>query len=128
MAYLRDGVFSRLPADFELPSTSPQIAFQLWCCGNELKGWPPLGKVFPSDAGADKNAQRRFSDYRGLMRKAEDLLKEKEQWIDNPTLEQVNQMYLAISDELFPAGKGRMMKWATYVRQKHEDKKRKRKQ
>lgn len=79
----------------------------------------------PIDAGSGKNDQRRFSEYRTLMLKIEKQLHDTHKWTDNPTIEQVNSMYAAIANELFP-GKdgGRPMSWTTFIRQKHADKKR----
>lgn len=59
------------------------------------------------------------------MKKIEKRLKDTNQWISNPTIEQVNSMFATVANEMFPVAEGsRPIMWTTYVRQKHQDKKR----
>jgi hypothetical protein len=61
------------------------------------------------------------------MLKVESRIQEANLWIDSPTIEQVNSMYLAVAEKLFPReDNARPISWTTYVRQKHADKKRRR--
>lgn len=124
--FMRDGKCRHLPEGFEVPVGAPKAAFQMWCCGNPSKGWPPLRMARPIDAGADKKIQRRFSEYRTAMSKIETHLRNAGTWIENPTLEQVNNLYLTVANDMFPKKDGkRPISWTTYVRQKQPDKKRK---
>jgi hypothetical protein len=115
------GRIRRLPQDFCLHACNLRLAFDLWCRGDPAKGYPPLCQVQPIDTSEIKPAQKRFSEYRGLMTKIALQLKLDEKWIDNPTQDQVNAMYTNIRP-LLPTKtkKGRVRRsdqliWSTLV-------------
>lgn len=65
-----------MPQDFEIPSVSLQIAFQLWCLGDGVKEYPPFRQLEPDDLGSDqipaqKKKRRRLSDLGTVMGRLE---------------------------------------------------------
>lgn len=61
------------------------------------------------------------------MKKVEERVRSANLWHNSPTIEEVNSMYEAVADEMFPKKDGeRAISWTTYVRQKQPDKKRRR--
>jgi integrase len=81
-----------LPEDFKWPKGTVLTAWQYWCIGSIPDGYPPLRKISPSDISSIE-VRRRFSDFAFLNQRIESYLKENNQWIENPTALDVNQMY-----------------------------------
>jgi hypothetical protein len=81
--YMWGGTFHQFPEDFHLPNGSVANAWQLWCCGDAAKRFPPLKRLLPQDL-KDKNERKRLSEFRYLMicieRKALELGLLKSSW------------------------------------------------
>jgi integrase len=81
-----------LPENFKWPKGTVLTAWQYWCIGSIQDGYPPLRKISSSDI-SNTQVKRRFSDFSYLNQKIEDFVKEKNEWIENPTALEVNHMY-----------------------------------
>jgi hypothetical protein len=55
------GKLRRLPEDFTVPTMTPLSAWQLWCCGDKAKQYPPFLNIQGCDL-SDANKRRRISD------------------------------------------------------------------
>jgi len=80
-----------LPEDYELPNGSVMISWQHYCCGNQNKGYPPLRIISPVDMSSE-NKKKRFSEFRFLMGKIEEKVREQGKWKQNPSVAEVNEM------------------------------------
>lgn len=94
------GKFHRIPEDFEFPDGSINMAWINWCLKNTSKGYPPLRKITPEDFGNQKCKRKRLSDFRFLMNILQNELVSNNLWIEDPTIEQVNNMYYQSIDSL----------------------------
>jgi hypothetical protein len=86
------GMFRCLPEDFQLPTGTTMAAWQIYCCGNHSKGYPPLCKVTPSDI-VDKDVRKRFSEFKSLMTTIKQEAIRQDIWVDNPTIEQSQSIF-----------------------------------
>jgi hypothetical protein len=108
------------PEDFSFPDGSTLLAWQEWCCGNAMKGYPPLRQLTSSDLTSRKK-KKQLSDFRFLMGTIEDEVKRLGQWVDHPTLDQANAMYalahsILYHDAVSPKNRKRRpndIKWTT---------------
>ena len=60
--YLWGGKYRRVPENFAFPDSSVLQTWQLWLCGNEAQGWPPLRFLETSDLST-KNLKRGTATY-----------------------------------------------------------------
>jgi hypothetical protein len=90
--FMWGGRFHLVPEDFAFPHGGSLLAFQHYCRGDDAKGYPPYRRLQPLDMSS-KNLRRRLSDFKFLMGMMEMELMAKSNWIESPTLEEVNQMY-----------------------------------
>jgi hypothetical protein len=91
-SYFWGGRFHLFPETFTLPKGTVLNAWQHWCCGNAAIGTMPLYKLHPQDV-MSKNARKRLSDYRFLMKKLEDASKQIGYKQGKLTLEECNRLY-----------------------------------
>jgi hypothetical protein len=134
--YVWGGRFNLVPEDFQFPNTSTKIAWQLWCCGDAEKGYPPLRQLTPQDMSS-KNLKKRLSDFRTLMRELEVRAKDTGVWRDSATVQEANEMFAAIKDDVLitrtVSESGRVcrpdeIKWSSMVTMLHRRKKQQRQQ
>jgi hypothetical protein len=92
------GAFHVLPEDFELPLTGILSILQCWYFGNADKGYPPLKNVSNKDVPG-KNMKKKFSELRFLVNCFEDEAKRVESWIENPSLDQFNQIFSKVLED-----------------------------
>lgn len=114
-----------LPEDFTFPSGGVVTVWLLYWCGNYEKKYPPLSRVAPHDF-ASKNLRKRFSDLKFLATHIANILKQRDQWIENPTVEQALEMFelakgsLSVFSASHQTGRHRrleQMKWLSVVKQ-----------
>ena len=56
-----------VPADFKFPQCSVAIAYQLWCCGDERKGYPPFRMLTSKDM-SNRTLSARLSEFQYIMK------------------------------------------------------------
>ena len=93
------GRFHLVPENFEFPSVGPRLAFQYWCNGDSRLLYPPLRLLQPIDMQTS-NLKKRLCDFKYLMNKILGLLRDRDAWIANPTIIQVDEMYNLIEEDL----------------------------
>lgn len=93
-----NGKYWKVPETYGLPKGGPGNLFQVWCLGDDSEAVPPLRNVDNRDVPA--RLHKRLTDVRYLMRKLEDKLRKDEQWIENPTIVQVNDMFSHAEDAI----------------------------
>lgn len=81
-----------VPEDFVFPAGGLLQAFQAWCIGDPAKGYPPLRSLSVADMST-KNNRKRLCDFKLIMSKLEDISKSSGVWIENPSPQQVNDMF-----------------------------------
>ena len=85
-----DGKFRKLPRDYALPSGCLDSAFQCWMLPDTRRNISPLRSCSTSDFAANK--QKRFCDFSKLMRIIESCARDKNVFVENPTIEQLGVM------------------------------------
>ena len=65
--FMWEGQLRLLPQDFKLPDGNIFIAWQHWCCGNSVRGYPALRNCKPSDIFCDKE-RKKFSEFKFVMK------------------------------------------------------------
>ena len=60
------GSIHSVPQDFSFPTVSTMIMFQLWCCGDPVKGIKPFRRLRADDM-PNRNVRKRLSDLNSLM-------------------------------------------------------------
>jgi hypothetical protein len=123
----RDGTESRLPEGFAIPIVALSLAFQLWHCGTDA--YVPLREVAASDFSL-KNASKRLSDFRCIMKTIDGFVKDTEKWKPlfarkpmKVTLREANLMFAetkySVIAALSPCGRerrGNELIWTTCVK------------
>ena len=95
IAHVWGGRFRLLPEDYEIPKATGRIIWEHWFLGDSnSRRIPPLRRVSPQDL-KDDDQRKRFSDLKYFIKKVTDNLVEMNQYIENPSLLQVTQMYNA---------------------------------
>ena len=87
------GKLHLVPQDFSFPTGPALIAWQHYCCGDESKSYPPLRSLQPTDMSST-NLRKRLSDFKFVNGLVETEAKRKSIWVDRPTLEQANAIFL----------------------------------
>jgi hypothetical protein len=90
---------SRLPPDFKIPTLPLLLAFQLWCCGNANELIPPLRQLNESQF-ATRNEGRRFGELKFVMLKLQEAAIQRQLWVEQPTIEQVNLIFASVEGVL----------------------------
>jgi len=120
--HMWNGRLHRVPQTFKLPAGTPSQCFNVWMLGDAEHGYPPLRLLEPNDMPT-KNDQKRLSDLRFLMKLLQAELERQASWIEDPTMEQVVEMYaraahvLAVADKS-TTGRSRrpsQLSWKTVV-------------
>jgi hypothetical protein len=121
--FMWEGRFHRLPADFTLPKGPVREAWTLWCCGNKALKVPALRLCAPDDFTTA--VRHRFWDFQKLMNTFQQQLESKNEWIDNPTLDDATALYYkldlaTILPAVTPKGRKRrdigQKSWPTFAR------------
>ena len=140
--FVVNGRMCRAPGDFTFPSGSiffffvlsdcdvsereiqvtAERMFSLYCLGDVEKKIGPF-RSFQRNDMPNKTTKKRVSDMHGLMGRLEKKLKNDGEWIDNPTVAQVNSMYELAKvvlelDEETPTGRKRrrgQLVWNTHL-------------
>ena len=97
------------------------IAWQYYCCGDDLRGYPPL-RLLSSKDMSTSDKKKRLSQFLGIMNR----LKEKKLvsiggWVEHPTVEQANTMFASVSGDVVAYLKGpsadrvEQINWRTVV-------------
>lgn len=94
--YMWGGHFRRLPKDYRLPNATLQLGFFLWMRGNDSSGLPPLRRVSASDFSL-KPMRKRFSEWRYVMKRCENLLEERDRTCTLPGENAVRQMWSTVA-------------------------------
>ena len=97
-AYYWEGRYHLVPSDFEFPSVTLRIFMQYWLIGDRRLHYPPFKTLSPVDLPA--KVRKRLTDAKFAMKKIEALLTAKHEWIINPTVTQIDEMYSSIEAEL----------------------------
>ena len=102
--FMWGGRFRHIPEDFSFPKTGIYYAWQQWLLGNREKQYPPL-RILRSSDMKDRNMQKKLGEFKFLMKAIEDDVRGRDQWIENPTIEQANQMLISACEanhDIFP--------------------------
>ena len=99
--YVWGGRFRLVPEDFKLPKLPASKAWIQWCIGNAALKYPPLKRLKPEDVPVD--VRKRLSDFRKLMGFIQTKTTERGLWKDDPTIQEANEMFLAVEEELIEA-------------------------
>ena len=95
-----NGLFYRLPEDFELSSVNNTLtAWQLWCCGNPSKGHPPYKSCESKDI-SKKNVKKRFTEYSYVMKHIQSKAQEAGIWTKDLNIQDANAIFLSIENQL----------------------------
>jgi hypothetical protein len=123
--WMVNGEMRRVPADFKFDTTLPaRTLFQLYCLGDQNTHIGPYRNLETRDF-ISVEQKKRLSDLFALMRPVENVLKERQEWHRQPTLEQVNEMWAAAEGVIAVpgrTGKGRkrrvkQLAWSTQLRE-----------
>ena len=89
--HLWGGALHFLPEGFELPKyTLP--AWQFFCCGDAANGYPPA-RIIPRSDYSNQKVRKRLPDFHFLFNFLRAELVEMGIWVQNPTVEQANEMF-----------------------------------
>ncbi len=123
--WMVNGHLRRVPENFNFDTTLPtQTLFQLYCLGDRNSRISPYRNLESTDL-PDLRQKKRLSDMFALLRPVESALKRQKQWTNNPTIEQVNEMWelgapIIEVDGATPQGRKRRIKqlaWSTHLRE-----------
>lgn len=124
-----NGQMARLPQDFKFPTGGPCIAWQYWCCGNEIRQYPPLRFIKAQDI-FDIKVRKRLADYRLLMGTIENKARALGIMKGNMTIEESISVYeqckedIAIDTETAGRHRKRRLNQLTWITYSNELRKR----
>jgi hypothetical protein len=96
------------------------IAWQYYCCGEELRGYPPF-RLLSSKDMSTSDKKKRLSQFLGIMGRLKEKLVSIGGWVEHPTVEQANTMYASVSGDVVAYLKGssadrvEQINWRTVV-------------
>jgi hypothetical protein len=91
--YMWGGKLGRLlPETFKLPASGPRDMWQLFVAGNPAQGVRPL-RLVSGEHVCNKNAKKRFSDFKTLMGMVEQKVRDEGRWSDAETIVNAEEMF-----------------------------------
>lgn len=123
--YMWNGAFHHVPQDFDFPKATAAVAWEIWCCGDASKRWPPLKYLTELDMPT-KNTRKRLSDFRFLMTKIEEKARERNLWTRDCSVAEAQHMFQEIGQGVITVN-GRVevnrlgqLTWRTVVKNMRE--------
>ena len=112
----KDGKLRRVPPDWTFPGSTLSVLWEHWCCGDSVKRISALCKIQNSDVDHVTRGRHTINDIRFLMKKIEDVAKQKDMYKKYLTRAEAKVVYEKCNKEAIPIAettKGRTRSVAT---------------